>query len=868
MIENPDLLAFLKEEEVRSRNEELQIRAETNLRSYKGDFYGDEVDGRSKAVSRDVAEVIDHMEVSVLRTFVSGDRVVEFEPLSQADEQAADDATEVMRRDFSRKGYRLLHDWFKEGNINIVGIAKACVETQKVKRTHIMPAAMQMAHGEVVSSEPAGTDPLLGEMLSITTLEEEIKFVDRLVPLEEFRFSPDACTLDEAAYLAQASWKTISDLVEMGFDVSDVEDASYDYTQQETSLAQTRSVLNYFSYNQDRQGVLRQVVLMEEYVLFDLDQDGIAERICVHRVGDNILRVEEVDYQPFRAYCPFPMPGRVEGEALAEKVTDIQRINTALMRIALDGLYTNLAPGYLVPDSAVNENTFDDLLTVRPNRIVRYSGANPPVMEQKQDVSGVAFQAIEFMVGQRESRTGITRLNQGLDAETLNKTATGTALLQAQGQQIEEYLARNFAESLSGLMQLKYQLYRRYSPPIRLRVDGQYRVIDPSQWPDEMDIIIRIGLGTGKKEQKLQSRMLLLQIQREVMMGGLPIVGPEQIYKSIAGVVRDSSLGSPSDFVIDPKTIPPAPPQPSPEQMKLMGEQQLAAARLQGEQQVAAAKMQLAMLEANAKADLERAKLEAELQVAREKANIENALAELKAQGIQLEHNKTAHAAMLAESEAAHRAALDNDRAVFEANLAQGKAAREAMLAEREAALAESEAAHRAALENDRAVFDANLAHSKASREAMLAESQAAIEANLSMRKMDSEAAIKANIADLKAQLDSAEAALAAQLARDKATEEAQLTRDKATEGAKLARDKAMHEAQLAEDKAVFEANLAVREQQFNEDLARREADRADAVAARTEDRADHVATRKANRSDFETENKVKNNRPGGRLDE
>jgi hypothetical protein len=51
-----------------------------------------------------------------------------------------------------------------------------------------------------------------------------------------------------------------------------------------------------------------------------------------------------VDYQPFVIYCPFPMPARIAGHSLADKVTDIQRINTALMRIYLDTQYLSIAP--------------------------------------------------------------------------------------------------------------------------------------------------------------------------------------------------------------------------------------------------------------------------------------------------------------------------------------------------------------------------------------------------------------------------------------------------------------------------------------------------------------------------------------------
>lgn len=812
---NPDLLAFLKEEEVRSRNEELLQRAETNLHSYKGDYYGDEVDGRSKAVARDVAEVVDHMGISVLRTFVSGDRVVEFEPLSSADEQAADDATEVMRRDFQRKGYKLLHDWFKEGNISVLGIVKACVETKKKKVEQVIPEELlPLVPGEVISKKKAEDHPQFGKMVNVTAIvDSPPEFVDRLVPLEEFRFSPDACTLDEAAYLAHATVKTISDLVEMGFDPEDVETA-YDFTQTDTSLAQARSSLNYFDYGQDRQGALRQVILMEEYVRFDLDEDGIAERLCVHRVGDTLLRVEEVDYQPFVIYCPFPMPGRIDGESLAEKVTDIQRINTALLRLGLDGLYCNLAPGYLVPDSAVNENTYDDLLTVRPNRIVRYSGAVPPTPELKNDVSQTAFNAIEFMIGQRESRTGVTRLNQGLDADTLNKTATGTALMQAQGQQMEEYLARNFAEAVATLMALKLTLYRRYSPPVQLRVDGQYRQIMPAQWPDEMDIMIRVGLGTGRKEQRLQNRMMLLQIQREAMLGGLPIVGPEQIYKSMAGVVRDASLGSPSDFVIDPSTIPPQPPQPSPEEQELQAKMQLEAAKLQGEQQLAEARLQMDMAEAERKAELEQAKAASSAELARITAELAHELAVEKAEADR----------QLAFS----KAGLDHDRATFDASLAQRKFEHDAQMAE------------------EKAILDANLAQDKAS-----------LDANLAMNKADQEAAIKARDNATRMELDAQEAAAQAELDRAKAEEDAQLARDKAEEEAKLAREKAEFEARLALEKQEFEEDMALRQQRVNEELAERDANR-----------ADHDAQRNADRKDYETENKVKNNRPGGDLSE
>jgi hypothetical protein len=87
------------------------------------------------------------------------------------------------------------------------------------------------------------------------------------------------------------------------------------------------------------------VWLREEYVLYDLNGDGISERLCVHRVGNTVLRVEEVDYQPFEYWCPYPMQGRLIGQSLADKTMDIQRVNTVLERNMLDSLYQQTAPG-------------------------------------------------------------------------------------------------------------------------------------------------------------------------------------------------------------------------------------------------------------------------------------------------------------------------------------------------------------------------------------------------------------------------------------------------------------------------------------------------------------------------------------------
>src|SRR3546814_8357528 len=93
---------------------------------------------------------------------------------------------------------------------------------------------------------------------------------------------------------------------------------------------------------------MRKVCLREEYIRVDADDDGIAELLKVFRVGNVILDVEEVDEVPFVVFCPFPRAHRMVGNSLADKVMDIQRVRSVLLRKALDGTYLTNAPRMFV----------------------------------------------------------------------------------------------------------------------------------------------------------------------------------------------------------------------------------------------------------------------------------------------------------------------------------------------------------------------------------------------------------------------------------------------------------------------------------------------------------------------------------------
>jgi hypothetical protein len=656
--EKPDytaILAWLQQEEQSARDTSVDEQRRVAISFYNGDPFGDEEDGRSQVVTRDVAEVVDYMTASVLRTMVSGDRVVEFEALDGDDKDILEEATEAVSQQFMQEqdGFRILHDCLKAGLLEKTGQIKSYVDVEKKRRQREVSVdelvELQQQY-ELTEAEPLDPEET---MWRVAWIEERPKFVDEPLANEEFGCAKDARSVKTSAYYHHKTPKTISDLKEMGFDTDLIgyQDGGYSgATQLERARdgdADTQTIY--------RDGPMRTVWLLEEYCRYDLNGDGIAEYLRVSRVGTAILNVEEIEYGLVREWCPFPMQHRRIGQSLADKVMDIQRNRSVVLRNDLDARYQSIAPRWLIHEASIGLTTIDDILSPRPAAPLRWKGSVPPTPVQLHH-SNDSIQMLEVLAGERESRTGITRLNQGLDTDALSKTASGQAMMQASGQQMEEYVARHFAEFIGDVFELKYQLMKDYGKPFSVIVDGQPKQVDPRQWPDEMRVMVRVGLGSGRKEQRIQHRMTVLEVQKEAMMAGLPNVGPEQIFNSIKGLVADLALGQGTDYFMDPAKMPPQPEKPDPEMLKVQADAQANQQKIQLEAQKSAAQLQQSEAESAAKIQLMHAEADAKLQLEREKA---------------------AQEAMLAQQKFEFEAAQAMQKMQFEAELAEKQADRQ-----------------------------------------------------------------------------------------------------------------------------------------------------------------------------------------------
>lgn len=684
MIDVPmELTSFLKEEYDRCRDQSLEEERTVAIDRYNGEPYGDEEEGSSQVVSRATAETVDYMTISIMRAIESGDRVVEF---LHKDADKAHEATETIMHLLmdEQDGYRILHDWLKAGLLEKNAVAMAYLEDRPKKRKELMATASQLAMAveqgiEFIEAEDAGMDEHGEPMFNVVTLEEQgPKFCTAAVPNEEFYCSPDARTITEAALKGRRFRKTVSDLVQMGIDKDEAESV-VDSSRFDNTLASARDQDRVWQLDQ-RKGGNRVVWWHEEFARYDLNGDGIAELLYIKRSSDfkvfSIDEMEDEEDHPFEDWSPFPMQHRRIGQSLADKTMDLERIDTVLMRQTLDGIYLANRPSHYLHEDSIGDNTIDDILSVRSGRVVRWKGNVEPRERTGAFDASMGFGAMEFIDRRRETRTGITRLNQGLDDDTLNQTAKGQGALMNKGEQIEEYVARNFANALARLITKLARLLQHYGKPIEVPIDGTYVEVDPTQWPEDMLARARLGLGSSRKDQRLAFRREVIGMQSAALEAGLGIVDESKFYNSAKGFIADARLGDASEFFIEPPKDEegnpvPKPEQPDPEAMKveaemqmqqakLEGEQQLAGAKLQGDQQAQEFKLQAEREQAMQRQQLAREQAEFEADLAIEKMNREHALelqrmereAELEERRMEREERVAEHSAGLAEKQA------------------------------------------------------------------------------------------------------------------------------------------------------------------------------------------------------------------------
>jgi len=650
-MDDEDLLEILQlKEDAASHfiHGQLGNEREEAMRQYHRMPYGNEVDGESQIVASDIQDSVEWILPALLKTFTATDKAVSFEPSRESDVKGAEQATDACNYVFYKQnnGFLILYTaikdmltvrncavmWRKEDQETVSSVPfKGATE-------EMLAMLMQEEDAEIESATPEqAIDTMTGQ--PVVVYSGRIKKTETRSIVRVEAFSPDSLLvqrdwtsplLADCPYVCRMMRVTLSDLKMMGFDCTADDLRSSDSLDYNGNTLQTRisnvdnpelTASQFAGDGDSDDDAMAEGWLRIEFVLADKDGDGVAERLCVYRLRDKILKCEVTSHVPIATSSPILNTHRWDGMSMADAVSDLQKLHTELLRQTLNNLYlTNNPRTKVLTDANWSPlANIDDLLDSRAGGVIRQRDANAITEQVIPFSAGASMPMLEYVQGMRENRTGVSRTSQGLNPDSMNNTATGRAIDASAAMQRIELIARIIAETLvkpifQGILKV---LTDGDMPKLAFRLRDEFVEYDPNEWRDQYDMTINVGLGTGDASQKAQQLMMIAALQEKGMAVGLAT--PKHLYHTGSKIIENAGFKDVQNFLQDPdKAAPQQPQTPLPiqiEQMKIQADAQKHQAQAQQDVQKFQAEAQMQMQVETLQAALKEKEIEANLQL-------------------------------------------------------------------------------------------------------------------------------------------------------------------------------------------------------------------------------------------------------------
>jgi hypothetical protein len=624
-----ELLAMLSQE--RSDAEEYTDTLIGEDRAKAMDYYlrrpmGNERPGRSKVISAEVFKTVEGLTTAISNIFSQSKTPIQFESRKEGGEKHAEERTILCEYIYNKlnNGLEIDTSAIKDGLLLKTGFITWRFEkdtTVKIEKysgqTQDSLALMQdVPNAEVIEVSPPVQGPE-GEVfdVKVKVTDSNGKIIVEALPPEEILVSPRARSFDieKSPCVIWRRLRSRNELLSAGYDEDLVDSLDFmgaNYGSSDGIGGQiyrtNDNLTNSFSEGE--------ALIFKYWIRLDQDGDGVPELRCIE-VSDNdvILSNEITDEIPIASWTPNPQPHEFFGRCPADEQIESQDVQTVLVRQTLDNVYFANNPMWRV-DPVGGKDAIRQLMNPSIGQVITSprDALEPVAMPF---IAQHSMPMIEYFKADDENKTGFTRYAQGMDAKSLNNTATGVSIITNMSQERVKFMANLYARckarAIRGIAKLLSQ-HCEEMKPLTIRLAGEYQTIDPRQWDEEFDMSVNVGLGVVEKDKQIQSRMMIAQAQAQaVQAGGLgKLVTMKNIYNLQTDLAELAGEKSPNKYWTDPETVPPPPPAgPPPEvqktQMELQADQQKFQAQSSFEMQKHQQSMSLEKYKADLKASLD-----------------------------------------------------------------------------------------------------------------------------------------------------------------------------------------------------------------------------------------------------------------------
>ena len=533
----------------------------------------------SEFCSRDIKTTIKWMLPSLEEPFLGTDDPVDIRAVNIDDDEKAKKVQQLLKYQLQRKNAypTFIESAWKDALKYNWCVAKVwwrreeertrykqMIESGNVDFVAALMQEEQAGNAEIIDVKPLkDAQDIFVITFDKITVTANYPVVQYMSP-DELRYTPDGRSIQDAKfvahrkivngdYLKQKEAEGIYKNVDKA--MADYEKSNGDTQPDQLQVISNSELETIADKLSDDDLASKQFELYESYMHVDYNNDGRFENIIVHVIGETPIRIakNDMDMAPFFHFSPEadPINAFNENEGFTDDLEQQQDLKTAIFRQVITNVAKNNAPQIFA-----NNNVDVDALINGDEIVLVDTNENPATQVyggSQLPISNLSMQVIEYAQNEIEAQSGSTRYNQGLDSNSLNKTATGiTAILgsaEKRMKQMSRMFAENFIVPIFKYIILLDQKYMDQEQVIRLT--NENIVITKDELNIDYDLIINVGLGPGTKEAQIQYLMVMInQIYPQLAQAGL--ITPKSWYNIISELLEKMGIRNVQNYILDP----------------------------------------------------------------------------------------------------------------------------------------------------------------------------------------------------------------------------------------------------------------------------------------------------------------------------
>jgi len=571
-------------------NSKLSREREKTMQYYNGELPLRQSPGSSSYISTEVYDAVESMKSQLLETFAAGREIVKFDPNTPEDSEEARIATAYCDYVIFRQndGYQIFSDAIHDGLMARVGVGKVYWEDNEEQideEFEDLPeeAIMLLTAEDDITDLSAEINEDTGLYSGkLTRVRDTSQVKIEIINPEEFSIEPQAKHLGGEYFCSHRSLKTIDDLVKMGFDRKQIENAKG--VEDKLSLQAMPETFARFQQldsgfkvdDHEAQDELKMVLVHECYWKIKRKGDKHAKLYKIVRLGKETLEIQEVSDLPFVVFTPLPISHSFYGNNFAARVIPSQNVRTVLTRSIVDHATITVNPRYQVLKGGLTNPR--ELLDNRLGGLVNVTRPDAVSPLEQAPLNPFVYQTLELIKAQTEETTGISSLSQGLNKDAISSQNSDAMVerLVSLSQTRQKIIARNFANNFLIPLYLKvYALVTAKEDKEKVvELAGNWVKVKPSSWRDRKTVSVSLHLGykehDNEAEKRLQIAMFLTQNPHFAPMFQMP-----NAYKLASDVMKLRGMPAVNDYLTPPDKVPP--PQPDPMAVQQMQNETLKA---------------------------------------------------------------------------------------------------------------------------------------------------------------------------------------------------------------------------------------------------------------------------------------------------